>query len=99
MILVTGTVRIHPERRQEAIELALWMSKQTEAEPGCLGYRFFANLEDPNTILVLERWENDDALRAHFRTTHMATFNAQLGAHLIESPTVVRYTIHEYGPL
>jgi quinol monooxygenase YgiN len=99
MILVTGTVRIRPERRQEAIELALWMSKQTESEPGCLGYRFFADLEDPSTILVLERWESDDALRAHFSTAHMAHFNAQLGAYLTESPTVVRYAIHQHGPL
>ena len=67
MILVSGTAKIRPERRHEVIQLAVWMQTQTQSEPGCMQYRFYADLEHPDTILVFEQWENDEALRLHFQ--------------------------------
>ena len=39
MIVVAGTVRVRPERREEGVRLALEMAEATRAEAGCLAYR------------------------------------------------------------
>jgi quinol monooxygenase YgiN len=99
MILVAGTVRIKSVTRAEAIKLAVWMQHETRAEPGCLEYRFAEDLENPDTIHVFERWENLSALQAHFQTSHMARFNAQLPSYLAETPVITRYAISDSAAL
>ena len=99
MIVVAGTVRIVPHRREEAVRLALWMSTQTEAEAGCLGYRFYSALHDQDTILIFERWDSDAALQAHFQTPHMGEFSRQLGPLLAGQPEIVRYTVSDHAPI
>jgi quinol monooxygenase YgiN len=48
----------------------------TRAEPGCLHYSFAADLVDPDIMRITEKWENPEALEAHFKSPHMAAFNA-----------------------
>jgi quinol monooxygenase YgiN len=99
MIVVAGGVRIQPQHHAAAIQLAVWMQRETQAEPGCLEYRFTQDLEQPNLMHVFERWDNLASLEAHFRTAHMAKFNAQLPAYLLEKPVVTRYTVSDSAAL
>ncbi len=41
-------------------------------EPGSLAYRYFAPLDDPETILLIDSWESQDALDAHHASPMMA---------------------------
>ena len=74
MLVVSGTIPIKAESRDEAVQLALDMAKATQAEDGCLFYQFYADLADPNLIRVFEEWESEEALARHMQTDHMATF-------------------------
>lgn len=57
----------------------------TRAEAGCQTYTYAPLLEDPNTIRIFEIWESGDALRAHFKTSHMAAWYQTLStAQVIE---------------
>lgn len=80
MIVVAGTVRIRPEQRAEAVRVALAMERATRAEPGCIAYRFSSALDDPDTFLICEEWESEDALAAHFASDHMRVFQQHLPA-------------------
>jgi quinol monooxygenase YgiN len=80
MILVAGAVRIRPERRDEAVRVALAMAEATRAEPGCRQYAFYADLQAPDTFFVFEEWDSEEALARHFETPHMAEFQAKLPA-------------------
>ncbi|MBY8974737.1 antibiotic biosynthesis monooxygenase [Rhodobacteraceae bacterium NNCM2] len=44
----------------------------TRAEPGCRLYTFSRQVDAPDTIRIFEIWESEEALRAHFKTPHMA---------------------------
>ncbi len=57
MIIVHGLIPILPERRSEALKLVRWMEQETQAEAGCLSYRFFVGLRDPNTLMLFQEWE------------------------------------------
>lgn len=96
MIVVSGTVRVRPGLRQEAVERAVWMQALVESEPGCLSYRFYADLEHPDLFRVFEVWESDAALKAHFQTPHMAEFNRALAGLLAEKPQITRYAVSEH---
>ena len=82
MIVIEGTVRIPPDRLDEARPIMEQMIRASRAEAGCLDYAYSVDVMDPGLIRVSERWENRDALAAHFKTAHMATWRSsfpQLG--------------------
>jgi quinol monooxygenase YgiN len=93
MIIVAGTVPVKPEMRAEAVQLGAWMTAKTEAEPGCKQYRFYSDITDENTFLIFEQWENAEVLLAHFQTSHVATFAAQLPRIVAGPMAVKRYDV------
>ena len=46
------------------------------AEPGNLKYRYFQPLDDPETILLIDSWERQEAIDAHHASPMMATLAA-----------------------
>ena len=46
------------------------------AEPGNLKYRYFQPLDDPETILLIDSWESQEAIDAHHASPMMATLAA-----------------------
>lgn len=46
------------------------------AEAGNLRYEYFAPLDDPETVLLIDSWESQDALDAHHATPMMQTLAA-----------------------
>jgi quinol monooxygenase YgiN len=93
MIVVAGTIRIRPERREEAVRAALAMAEATRREAGCVSYAFWADLVDPAAFFVFEEWESDAALAAHFQTPHMARFQEQSAALLAGPLAIQRYVV------
>ncbi len=91
MIIVSGTVQIRADRRAEAIRVAAKMAETTQEEPGCLSYRFSADLIDPNLFYIFEEWESDEALTRHFGTDHMREFQQTLPNLLAGAPSIKRY--------
>lgn len=99
MIVVAGRVAVRHERREEAVRAALAMAEATRAEPGCLAYRFSADLADPDTICVFEEWESDEALARHFQTEHMRTFRAQVADLVAAPPSIRRYVVESVSAM
>jgi quinol monooxygenase YgiN len=99
MILILGRARVHADQRDAALAAASAMSAASAAEAGCLEYSFWTSSEDPNTIGLVERWENDEALTAHMGQPHMATFITALGPTLDGGMDVVRHDVSKSGPL
>ncbi|WP_425144764.1 putative quinol monooxygenase [Deinococcus sp.] len=93
MILIAGTVRLQPGKREAAVTHALSMAQATHAEAGCLAYTFSADLADPDLFHVFEAWVDDAALSTHFQTAHMAEFNRQLPGLVAAAPQLQRYVV------
>ncbi|HEX9482358.1 MAG TPA: antibiotic biosynthesis monooxygenase, partial [Solirubrobacteraceae bacterium] len=41
-------------------------------DDGCIGYRFYADLEQPDRYIFIEEWRDDEALQSHFTRPHTA---------------------------
>lgn len=99
MIVIIGRARVHAEQRDAAFAAAAEMSAASTAEPGCLEYSFWTANDDPNAVLLVERWENDEALTAHMSQPHMAAFITAIGPALDGGMDVVRHDVSKAGPL
>jgi quinol monooxygenase YgiN len=40
------------------------------AEPGCVGYQAFQNVDEPTALVIVERYRDEDAQQAHLNSPH-----------------------------
>ena len=99
MIVIAGTVRVNPDRRDDALAAARAMATATRREPGCAAYRFAVDIDDQNVVHLFEEWTDADALKAHFETPHMATFRNAIAGVLAAPPEFRRYEVSAAGAL
>lgn len=92
MIVVTGRVRIAAENRERFLEIATEMCRSSRADDGCLGYRVYADLEQPEHYVFIEEWADDAALQSHFRRQHTGSFMSALTDLLAEPPDALFHT-------
>lgn len=95
MIIVAGTAPIQPGKRDEALAVALEMQQATQAEAGCIEYRFYIDPMDDNALFVFEIWESDAALAAHFETPHMATFRERMPEFVAGPLNIKQYAVSD----
>lgn len=95
MIVIAGTIPINPDRRDEAIQVAMKMAEASQQEEGCNAYQFYADFADPNTFLIFEEWASEAALQAHFQTPHMAEFQKQIPQYVAGPLNLKRYEVSQ----
>jgi quinol monooxygenase YgiN len=62
-------------------------------EPGCLGYFFNQDVDDPRTFVVFERFKSIAALENHAKSQHVADLLKIIGPLLDGDPTAKVYSI------
>lgn len=60
-------------------------------EPGCLLYTLNKG-DDPTTYVFLERYKDEDAVKAHRASDHFRSLGREMGAFMDGPPDVVRMT-------
>ena len=75
------------------------MEIASQAEAGCISYRFTQELSHPERMIVVEQWASVDALKAHFAAPHMAAFSAALAANPPLEVDAKMYDLGEPQPL
>ena len=88
MIYVVATTKVKPENRAAYIDGAKACVAATQKEAGCIYYDSHTSINDPNTFVVVERWESREALDAHSKAPHMAVWR-ELSGPFKASPTVI----------
>ena len=76
MLVITARISASADAINALTPAIAAMEQASRAEEGCFDYTFCRELNDPNTIRIVERWESEAALKAHFVTPHMAEFQA-----------------------
>jgi quinol monooxygenase YgiN len=79
MIVVHAILRSKPERRAETAEALAEMQRATnELDEGCLHYAYLQSLTDPDEFTAVEEWRDEEALRAHIGSSHLARLDEVL---------------------
>ena len=88
MIYVVATTQVKPDQRDSFIAGHKKCIAETLKEKGCIAYEGHTAIHDPNTYVVVERWETRDDLNAHGKAPHMKVWR-EYSAPLKASPTVI----------
>jgi quinol monooxygenase YgiN len=63
-----------PEFRDELVEELLKLVEPTRDEPGCILYELLADDQDPNYLIMLEKFTSDKALDLHEKQPYIVRF-------------------------
>ncbi len=99
MIIIAGTISFDPAKRETLESGFAAMQAETLKESGCYGYEIFNSRSAEGTVLIFEKWEDDDALGAHMTSPHMAAFGGVMGSIGITGVDVKKYSGATEGPL
>ncbi len=87
MLHVIATVTVKPGLRAEFLKHFAWVTPQVRAEDGCIEYAAAVDLDTgigvqmplrPDVVVIVEKWESVDHLKAHFAAPHMAEYRLKV---------------------
>jgi quinol monooxygenase YgiN len=81
MISVIAKIPVKEEKWNEAIEAFKQLVGEVAKEEGTLFYSLNVSKAEPNTLVVMERYKDKEALGFHSSTPHFKAFSAK-GAEL-----------------
>jgi quinol monooxygenase YgiN len=87
-IVATLKVKAGEEAAFEAIARKLVAAVNT-SEPGCMLYTLNKG-DDPQTYAFMERYRDEEAVKAHRASEHYRTYGKEMGPHLDGAPVVLR---------
>lgn len=80
MLIVLAKAKVGADAMAAARAAIADMVAASTAESGCIAYAFTQDVLEPGVILIVEKWQDEAALSAHFATPHMAAFGAAIAA-------------------
>lgn len=78
MIIVTGHLRVAPDKMDALRPHARRTLEATRRENGCILYAYAEDVLDPGLIRIVERWTDWPSLEAHAKAPHMDGWRAAL---------------------
>lgn len=92
MVIVQGWMRFGAGEIEGLRDAATRVIAATRQEPGCIGYSFAVDTEEPDLLRISECWADEAALAAHGKAPHAAAFGAALRGGKIVGMEVKAYT-------
>lgn len=99
MLVIAGYAFVKEDKLEEAIPIIAKMSIASEAEAGCISYKFSRDIHDPTKFFLFEEWESLAALEEHFQTPHMAEFRTHLPNLLASEMVIKRYSVSDIADM
>jgi len=87
MIHVLATINVHPGGREAFLKEFHAVMPAVHAEAGCREYQPAVDVPSglarqielrPDVVVIIEKWDSLDALRAHLAAPHMATYRERV---------------------
>lgn len=88
-IVVVATITPKPDAVDAVREALLAAVPKVHEEPGC---ELYALHEGDGNFVMVERWADADAMKAHGKAEPLTTLGAALAGKLAAAPDVVRLT-------
>lgn len=95
LIIVTGDIVANTGQFDALFAETRAHSARSRAEPGCLSHDCFQDPDNPDRIVFVERWRDEAALQAHFKTPGIAQLLAAFAKHADERGNIQVYAATE----
>ena len=93
MLVVIATLTGKPDKREAIAPALAKLAAASRGEAGCLSYRFAQDVEDPDSWISVETWEDQASLDAHFGQPHVAELLTLAPDLLDGAPAISTYVV------
>jgi quinol monooxygenase YgiN len=91
MIVVTAKMNVNPDFKYDFMVATEPLIKHTRSEKGCLSYNLYADIDDPNQMVMLEFWKDAESLDAHMDSLHFKAFGKAIPEYLADEIELSKY--------
>ena len=100
MILINVKFPVKPEYADQWPQLSREFTQATLAEPGNKWFEWSRSIEDPNTYVLIEAFE-DEGAEPHVTSDHFATMQREFPKYLSATPEIISQRIDSdgWGPM
>ncbi|RZV34121.1 MAG: antibiotic biosynthesis monooxygenase [Sphingomonadaceae bacterium] len=98
MIIITGSVTVQTDKREEALALGCEHSARSRKETGCIAHNCHVDAENPLRLHFFEKWEDAASVKAHFAVPESRQFMQQMGAFAKAAPDLKIYRAEAVDP-
>ena len=95
MMVLILRMKVRPGNSDELLQVIRRMLEPTRVEQGCLGFRFYQDIEDRNAYTFIEEWESREDLEAHIHTESYRELLAVMDLLLAEPPQLDIHTVSQ----
>ena len=99
MLIVLAKAKVGESAMEPARAAIADMVAASNAEEGCIAYAFTQDVLDPSVLHIVEKWQDEAALAAHFATPHMAAFGAAIAGLDFQVVEALKFNADEGAPV
>jgi len=92
MLVVHVHARVRPDRVEDFLAATLVNARASLAEPGMLRFDVIQDLTDPEHVVLVEVYRDDEASAAHKLTPHYATWRDTVAEMMAVPRESVKYS-------
>ncbi len=96
-VIVVASFQAKPGSEGAVQDALRSVIEQTHLEEGCRTYALHVDNADPTKMVIIERWDDQAALNAHFTQPYMAALGEAAGSLLAAPPSIAMTTAVEAG--
>jgi quinol monooxygenase YgiN len=68
MHVVTLRIKVPMDKRKEILDAVRLVAGPTQVQPGCISCRFYQDVDDPDTVFLVEEWKTRKELDCHLKS-------------------------------
>ena len=68
MIIVTLSVKVLAEKREDVLQILRMMMEPTRVQPGCMSLHSYQDIENETRLCLIEEWKSRSDLERHIRS-------------------------------
>lgn len=95
MILLTVQAKVNPNKRTEFLQVVNSLFNSNHYNIGYISYDAYENMQDPNSLYLVQLWENIDLLNEHLQSEMFTVFVGAMKILLRGEPVVEIHTLYE----
>jgi len=87
MIIFILQLKVFPEKRWDVLKTIHTVIGPTMVQTGCLHCGFYSNTQNDDELILLEKWESEEAMEKHIRSDEFRKIIAAMET-VIEPPEI-----------
>jgi quinol monooxygenase YgiN len=95
LILLTVQAKVNPNKRTEFLQVVNSLFNSNHYNIGYISYDAYENMQDPNSLYLVQLWENIDLLNEHLQSEMFTVFVGAMKILLRGEPVVEIHTLYE----